>query len=295
MTVHAACCDVVAVGRVSCRAESVPELRRRPGPVPASGLPTTFLKNADEQTLYGLAAVYQAIHDAGMDATGFGRWGVLGAPHKIGRAALSQAVLRYAEEGAWGMSPHLIPNRSLHCLSGAISCALKIHGPNLGVGDGPSDALPAALAMLEDQGVEGVWLVMTTHDPDMAPDRRGQPAVGSVGIGLALALTQPRAGWQGLRLRATFEKPVGPPVARRAPLNLSQLQALLDAPVKEARSAPLQDLGSFGRLELWVSGRLHLPLPHAPPRTPFAAAWETGNRETGEKLVLGRMLTEARR
>src|SRR5438034_738732 len=32
-----------------------------------------------------------------------------------------------------------ISNRSLHCVSGAISCALKIHGPNLGVGDGRSE------------------------------------------------------------------------------------------------------------------------------------------------------------
>ncbi len=166
---QAVCCDVVAVGRLRVPVENLPELRRRPSPVPSPGLPATFLKNADEQTVFALAAVYQAIHDAGLEAPSFGRWGVLAAPHKIGRTAMAQALPNYRAEGAWGMSPHLIPHRSLHCVSGAISCALKMHGPNFGVGEGPAEALPIALAMLAQQRVEGVWLVLTAFDPPASP------------------------------------------------------------------------------------------------------------------------------
>jgi hypothetical protein len=247
---------VAAVGRVRVPVEALPELRRRPGPVPAAGLPATFLKNADEQTVLGLAAVYQGIHDVGLDAADFGAWGVIAAPHKIGRSAMAQALPRYSEEGAWGMSPHLIPHRSLHCPSGAISCALKSHGPNFGVGDGASEALPIALAMLQRQRVPGVWLVLTALEPEYAPDCSGTPVAGTTGVGLALALVPARPDWQGARLRVAWEKPLGPPVDRRTSLDLFRFQALLEAPVTGVRSAPLHDLGAFGRLELSVEGEV---------------------------------------
>jgi hypothetical protein len=271
-SLRAVCCDVAAIGRVRLAVENLPELRRRPGPVPEQGLPANFLKNADEQTVYGLAAVYQAIHDTGMTATSFGRWGVLAAPQKIGRTAMAQAMPRVREEGAWGMSPHLIPHRSLHCVSGAISCALKSRGPNLGVGDGPSEALPTALALLVRAQVEGIWVVLTAFDPELAPDTSGMPVPGSVGLAVALALMPAREGWKGLRLRVGFQKPSGQLAARRTPIDLFQLLALLDAPVAGPRSAPLQDLGQAGRLELWVDGQVqaarqdvsHVPAVQAP-------------------------------
>ncbi len=267
-TARTVCCDVAAIGRVRVPAENLPELRRRPGPVPGQGLPATFLKNADEQTVCALAAVYQAIHDAGMDAAGFGRWGVIAAPYKIGRIALAQALPNFRKEGAWGMSPHLIPHRSLHSVSGTISCALKIQGPNFGVGYGPSEALSVGLALLQRQGVEGVWLVLTAFESEQAPDCSGVPVAGTVGVGVALALTPARSNWPGLHLRVGFEQASGPPIARRRPLDLFQFLTLLDAPFSAARSAPLQDLGQAGRIELWVEGQAilvrHDPI-HIPP------------------------------
>jgi hypothetical protein len=250
---------VAAVGRVRVPVESLPELRRRPGPVPAPGLPATFLKNADEQTVLGVAAVYQGIHDAGLDPAGFGSWGVIAAPYKIGRSGMAQSLPRYVEEGAWGMSPHLIPHRSLHSPSGAISCALKAQGPNFGVGDGASEALPIALAMLERQRVPGVWLVLTALDPEYAPDASGVPVAGTTGLGLALSLVPAGPSWQGPRLRVSWETPLGPPVDRRSSLDLFRFQALLEAPVTGVRSAPLHDLGAFGRLELSVEGEVPSP------------------------------------
>jgi hypothetical protein len=114
--------------------------------------------------------------------------------------------------------------------------------------------------------------VLTTFEPELAPDCSGLPVAGSVGFGLALALTPVQPGWTGLRLRVGFEKTSGPRIARRTPLDLFQLLALLDAPFTAARSAPLQDLGQAGQIALWVEGHasalrcdlVHVPAVHAP-------------------------------
>ena len=274
---RAVCCDVAAVGRVRVPVEQLPELRRCPGPVSGPALSATFLKNADEQTVYGLTAVYLAVQDAGLAASSFGRWGVVAAPRKLGRSAMAQSIPHYAKEGAWGMSPHLIPNRSLHCISGAISCALKMKGPNVSVGDGPSEALPTALAMMAQQSIEGIWLVLTGFDPELAPDCSGSPVSPSIGVGVALALMPARSGWQGLRLSLEYEQAFGPPVARRAALDLFRLIALLDAPVVGPRSVPLQDFGASGRLALRVEGEA-LPTRRDPAHVPAVQAPHTAEK-----------------
>src|SRR5262249_39770127 len=132
----AVCCDLLAYGAVQATPASLAALRQQPGPVPGEPLPASFLKHADEQTVLGLSAVLRAIQDHGLGGTSFTGWGVLGAPRFQGRATMTVAVQRFAAEGAWGISPHLIPHRSLHALSGTISQALRIHGPNFGVGGG---------------------------------------------------------------------------------------------------------------------------------------------------------------
>jgi 3-oxoacyl-(acyl-carrier-protein) synthase len=141
-------CGLAAHAFLSVPAEAIAGLRQRPGPVVGEPLPTTFLKHADEQTVVGLAAVYQAIDDHALAPAGaarpFADWAVVAAPRFIGRAALAQALPRFVREGAWGVSPHLIPHRSLHSMSGAISLALKAHGPNFRTS--ASAAAPAARA-----------------------------------------------------------------------------------------------------------------------------------------------------
>src|SRR5579859_3171294 len=58
-------CDVAAHACVCVPYEAVAGLRRQPGPVFGAPLLPAFLKHADEQTVVGLTAVYQAIHDHG--------------------------------------------------------------------------------------------------------------------------------------------------------------------------------------------------------------------------------------
>lgn len=173
-------------------------------------LPPAFLKHADEHTVAGMAAVCQALHDHGLPGvcgagpSPYHDWGVLAAPRFLGRTAMAVALQRFIAEGAWGVSPHLIPHRSLHAVSGSVSQALKIHGPNFGVGGGPgctTEALLTAAAMLHCQRLPGVWVVLTGLEPEALLDADGRPGPDTAYVGVALALAAPRPGWQGLRLR----------------------------------------------------------------------------------------------
>jgi hypothetical protein len=95
---------------------------------------------------------------------------------------MAAALQRFAAEGAWGVSPHLIPHRSRHSISGTVSQALKIHGPNFGVGGGPGgtvEVLLAATALLEGKRLPGVWIVLTCLDPESPPDEAGRLAPGT--------------------------------------------------------------------------------------------------------------------
>jgi hypothetical protein len=200
---RAVCCEVAADAVLRLRMECLPEFRRNLGPSHGEPLPPSFLKHADEQTVAGLGAVFQAIDKSRLHSTCFRDWGVVAAPRFLGRPAMAAALQRFAAEGAWGVSPHLIPHRSLHSMSGTVSQALKIYGPNFGVGGGPSgplEALLTAMALLERKRLPGVWVVLTCLDPELPPDASGQPVPGTQAIGLALALTRSKKHDDRIRL-----------------------------------------------------------------------------------------------
>jgi hypothetical protein len=200
----AVCCDVAAFGVVRSTPDDLKSQRQNPGVVPGEPLPPAFLKHADEQTVVALAAVLRAIHAHGLGTLSFRDWGVLAAPRFQGRIAMAVAIQRYLAEGAWGISPHLIPHRSLHAVSGTISQVLKIHGPNFGVGGGPGSAgelFLTAAALLGRGNVPGLWVVLTGWDQEPAPTREGRCDNAGVCSALALALLPARPEARGLRLR----------------------------------------------------------------------------------------------
>jgi hypothetical protein len=182
---HAAC-------RIPLR--QIATLRSTPLTLKTEPLPASFFKHADEQTVAGFAALAQAIQVHDLAGADFTEWGVVAAPRFLGRAALAVALTRFAAEGAWGISPHLIPHRSLHALSGTVSQALKIHGPNFGAGggaDGAAEALLVAGALIADRQLEGVWVLMTGFDPELEPvdptdSGAAQPATECIAVALAL-------------------------------------------------------------------------------------------------------------
>jgi hypothetical protein len=156
-----------------------------------AGMPGHFLKHADEQTLVAIAAVDRAICDHRVDPAGLSRWSVVAAPRFMGRMAGVAALDRYARGGGPALSPHLIPQHSLHSVSGALSILLASRQPNLGVGGGVdslSEGLLAALSLPRTSECAGVWLVATAWNPEPVIDRQGGTVNGSVCYAAALAL-----------------------------------------------------------------------------------------------------------
>jgi hypothetical protein len=193
-------CDLVAWAFARATEAELRALRRSPGTLggapPAAGL----LKQADEQSVIGLAAVLRAVADGGLDPSGFARWGVVSAPRLLGLSAFRAAFPQFLAEGAWGVAPLLVSSHSLHSPSGVISQALGAHGPNLGAGGAPgseAQAFLAASALLDGPSADGVWVVLTGSEPGAPGPDGGAPITFEA---VALALTPARPGWPGRRL-----------------------------------------------------------------------------------------------
>ena len=206
----ALCFDLAAFGTAHATPDMISALRRCPGPAYGEPLPPAFFKHSDDQTVVGLSALLQAINRHGLGSTNFSDWAVLAGSNFLGRRVLVGVIDRFATEGAWGVSPHVIPHCTLHSVSGTLSLVLNSHGPNLGVGGGPggiAESLLTAASLLSNGQLAGVWLVLTGWEPEPVPQPPGttlQPddaPVVPVCSAVALALVAARSGHESMRLR----------------------------------------------------------------------------------------------
>lgn len=223
-----AVCSLAAAGAVTVPLADLPALRDRPGGLHSRPVPPRFLRHADEQTVLGLAAVLRAMQDSNLAAERYDGWGVVAAPVFPGRLGGAATFTKFREGGPAAISPHIIPQNSLHSVAGAISVALGMHGPNFGIGGGPdalAEGLTVAMSLVDDANLSGLWLVLTQWTREPVPDGRGSTATETSCLGVALAL---RAGsGHGATLRislpgrhpsgssdachARFERPASPP------------------------------------------------------------------------------------
>lgn len=153
---------------------------RDPEQVPGvPALPARFLRHCDEQTVVGMHAVLRAMaaapHD-GAERT-FSRHGVVAASCQAGRVAAARALVLLRDGGPVTVSPHIVPQASLHSIAGAVSVGLGMHGPHLGVSGGPDaigEGIIAATSLLEGCGddLPGVWVVLSewAAEPALGPD-----------------------------------------------------------------------------------------------------------------------------
>jgi hypothetical protein len=151
----------------------------------AAAFPATLssgvLKQADEQNLCALLALKQALQQSGLSADQCANWGLVAVPRSPCRRRVSKALARFREQGAWCVSPHLIPHASLHCASGLFSQALRLYGPNIGAGGvsrTESEGVWAAISLLEGEQLPGVWLILTGWETEtLSADVRCQAAI----------------------------------------------------------------------------------------------------------------------
>lgn len=198
---------VAAYASVTARCSEVRSLAAAASPAGMPPLPPRFLRHADEQTVVAVRAVLEAAAGMGLDAAGprplFHNDGVVAAPCQPGRPAAALTMINYGLAGGGTVSPHVVPQCSLHSAAGAISVGLGMHGPNLGVAGG-NDVLREGLlavatlhAILAARGNPSgrIWLVMTAWDEEPSLD----PAAKAVGDPLcrAIALATGPAGGQG--------------------------------------------------------------------------------------------------
>lgn len=198
-------CRIAASASLWGSAETIAQWRRQPIAHGAHTMPASFLKHSDDQAVLALRAVFAAIAEQGWQERSFADWGIVAAPNLFGRVGIAQTIQRFQAEGAWAVSPHLIPHLSLHATSGTISQALSMHGPNFGVGGG-ADAFLIAAAMLADGGLPGLWLVLTGYECEWIPAvDHAVPAPLCQGV--ALALTNGESGAAGLVLSIGQARP----------------------------------------------------------------------------------------
>ncbi|MBI3409545.1 MAG: hypothetical protein HY040_14490 [Planctomycetes bacterium] len=199
-------CPIAGIGTLRADADQLVKLRRQPGVRAGKPFSPAFLKHADDQTVAAVAVVAQTIAKQGWDDRSFRDWGVVAAPILFGRFGNEAALRRFVSEGAWGISPHMIPHHSLHAVAGTISQAWQIHGPNFGISGGPGAAAEAflvAATMVSENNLPGLWLVLTGFDPEYIPEKgAGKPTQPTTCLAAALALTpdNPSAGLPSLRV-----------------------------------------------------------------------------------------------
>ena len=185
-------CRVAACASLRAGAETIGQWRKQAVVVGTEKMPLPFLKHAEDQTVLALMTVRAALEQQGWQGHSFAEWGVIAAPNLFGRISIAQTIQRYHQEGAWGVSPHLIPHQSLHAMSGTISQALKIVGPNFGVNGGANagpDAFLIAAAMMMDGRLPGIWIVLTGYESEWIPAPGGTNSVAPMCEAVALALT----------------------------------------------------------------------------------------------------------
>ena len=192
-------CDIAAFGMAQATLEECARLRKEPGPRRGRLADVSILRHADEHTVIGVAALLAALEHY-PEAASFDDWGVVAAPRWPGRVGTAHALDKFHTEGPRYVSALLIPNLCLHSMSGTLSLAFQMRGPNFGAGGGLAniaDGLFTGLVVQLEHRLPGTWVVFSEWnvEPLGAPE-----SARPVASALAMALVPPGQG-RGLRLR----------------------------------------------------------------------------------------------
>ena len=187
-------CGIAAHAFVEARLSQLGPLRDQPGPEGSPALPSRFLRHCDEQTVVAMQAMLAAIAALPADRRDCSGHGVVAASCQAGRLATAASLAKLRTQGAVSVSPHIVPQCSLHSIAGAVSVALGMHGPNVGIGGGPdavAEGLFAAVSFLQPGGgadTAGTWLVVSDWVDEPTLDASGAAVGDPACRALALCL-----------------------------------------------------------------------------------------------------------
>ena len=237
-----AACGVASHALVEATLAEIPGLRDQPVPDGAAALPPRYLRHCDEQTVVGLRAVLAAIAVHPEPRPSFSAYGVVAAPCQAGRIATAQSLAMLRTSGGVAVSPHIVPQCSLHSLAGAVSVALGMHGPNIGVSGGQhavSEGLFTSLSLLvATESLPGIWLVVSGWTQEPLLDASGKPDCsppkdarsGPICRALAVAVTADAdaVANNGISRRLTLHMPATLRLARPAAERRGAAAEILD-------------------------------------------------------------------
>jgi hypothetical protein len=195
-------CGIVGHAACAARLSEIATLRDAAGPPGAPALPPRFLRHCDEQTVVGIHAVLRAIA-ALPSGRGVGGDAIVAASCQAGRIMAAKSLALLKTGGAVTVSTHIVPQASLHSVAGAVSVALGMHGPHLGVSGGADalvEGLLAAITLAADAGAPRVWLVVSEWDDEPVLDATGAATDDPVCRALALAIEPGSAAALGLEV-----------------------------------------------------------------------------------------------
>jgi len=239
-------CGVASHALVETTLAEIPGLRDQPVPEGVSTLPPRFLRHCDEQTVVGMRAVLAAIAAHPEPRPSFAGYGVVAAACQSGRIATAQSLAMLRTAGGVAVSPHIVPQCSLHSVAGAVSVALGMHGPNIGASGGQhavSEGLFTSLSLLAASAVSGeslagIWLVVSSWTQEPSLDAAGKPDYsppqdthsGPICRALAVALTADAdaVADKGISRRLTLHLPAAIRMARPAAHDQAAAEEILD-------------------------------------------------------------------
>lgn len=186
-----AACGIAGHAVCEARLSEIAALRDTAVPPGVPALPPRFLRHCDEQTVVGMHAVVRALAALPQAGGSLAGDAVVAASCQAGRIMAAKSLALLKTGGAVTVSTHIVPQASLHSVAGAVSVALGMHGPHLGVSGGPdalSEGLLSAITLAATAGAPRVWLVVTEWDDEPTLDATGAATDDPLCRALAIAI-----------------------------------------------------------------------------------------------------------
>ena len=190
-----ALCLVESYATASVHSSAVNALAREKHSHGCHSLPPRFLRHADEQTVIGMHSIIRAMAVDTQESRDMSNDAVIAATCLAGQPSAARTMIGLRDKGPVAVTPHIVPQCSLHSVASAASVGFGMHGPNFGVGGGPHApaegfllALTLAPMLARTSPSSRIWLVCTGWDQQPSLDANGNLTNDPVCRGMTFVL-----------------------------------------------------------------------------------------------------------